>query len=160
MAIRRSVPFKRWLAGFALAAWVALSLAATSSDVVSDRWDKNNPLFTGSNVPMPVRAILQRACQDCHSANTAWPWYSRIPPISWKIQNDVKNGRKILDLSNWNGYTEGQRRGFSIAIQSAIQNQAMPPQNYLWLHSEGRLTSDERELIREWALRAPMRASR
>ena len=65
-----------------------------------------------------------------------------------------------MDFSKWNGYTEGQRRGYSVAIQSAIQNHAMPPQNYLWLHSEGRLTGDERELIREWALRAPMRASR
>ncbi|MBZ5626427.1 MAG: heme-binding domain-containing protein [Acidobacteriia bacterium] len=109
-------------------------------------------ILAGSNVPVPVREILQRACQNCHSENTIWPWYAQIPPISRQIHSDVAKGRAFMDLSKWNDYTEGERRGFTAAIGAAIQNHLMPPPKYVWMHREARLSSDELELVKAWAL--------
>jgi hypothetical protein len=108
-------------------------------------------VLAGSNIPVPVRAILQRACQNCHSENTTWPWYAHIPPISWQIHSDVAKGRAFMDLSKWNDYTEGERRGLMVAIGAATQGRLMPPPKYVWMHREARLSSDELKSVEAWA---------
>jgi hypothetical protein len=62
------------------------------------RWD--SPL---------TRELAARACFDCHSNLTSWPWYSNIAPVSWLIQRDVDGGRGSLNFSEWN-QTTGRRR--------------------------------------------------
>jgi len=109
-------------------------------------------LLSGSDVPPPVRAVLQRACQDCHSDHTAWPWYANIPPASWRIHSDVAKGRAFMDLSKWKDYTEGERRGYKTAIGAVVQEHLMPPPSYLWLHHEARLSSSDLAIIRAWAV--------
>ncbi|MBI5081140.1 MAG: heme-binding domain-containing protein [Chloroflexi bacterium] len=32
-----------------------------------------------------TRALAKRACFDCHSNETVWPWYSNVAPVSWLI---------------------------------------------------------------------------
>ena len=137
--------------GLAVVASVALGLTATSRDA-RRQIDMPRTLLEDSNVPPPVRAILQRACQNCHSENTVWPWYANIPPVSWQVHSDVTHGRAFMDLSKWNDYTEGQRRGFRVAIGAAVQNRLMPPPKYVWMHRGARLSGDELELVKAWAL--------
>jgi hypothetical protein len=152
MTARKTLNSRRWLAGFVLATFSALALAALASDGGRNQKLTEKPLLAGSGVPTPVRAILQRACQDCHSENTTWPWYAHVPPISWEIHNDVERGRAFLDLSKWNDYSEAEQLTFSIAIGSAVQNQLMPPASYLLMHNSARLSGEDRELIRGWVL--------
>jgi len=109
-------------------------------------------LLAGSKVPKPVLTTFQRSCQDCHSANTNWPWYSRIPPVSWKIHEDVAQGRKFMDLSKWDTYTDGERSGFLLAIVTATQSHTMPPPKYVWMHTTAKLSDAELHSIRSWAL--------
>ena len=111
-------------------------------------------LLTGANVPRPVRAILGRACQDCHSENTVWPWYSHFPPISWEVQADVERGRAFMDLSKWDKFSESERRGFTASIEAAVQHHVMPPPKYVLMHREARLSTADLHLIRAWALAA------
>lgn len=152
MAIRNPAPWRRGFFGLIVAATVGLALTTAPSGGSRNETVIEKSLLAGSDVPVPVRAILQRACQDCHSENTIWPWYAHIPPISWQIHSDVAEGRAFMDLSKWNDYTEGERRGFRVAIGAAIQNHLMPPPKYVWMHRDGRLSSDELELIKAWAL--------
>ena len=49
-----------------------------------------------------VVSVLRRACYDCHSNETVWPWYSRVAPVSWVIAHDVNEGRAALNFSTWN----------------------------------------------------------
>ena len=127
-------------------------LALTTANSKSGTWETvERPLLAGSNIPQPVRAVLQRACQDCHSANTAWPWYSRIPPVSFRIHDDVAKGRAFLDFSKWNEYSDGQRRGFTTAIGAAVGSGLMPPAQYIWIHRGARLSRTELELVQAWA---------
>jgi len=101
--------------------------------------------------PAPVRAIIQRACLDCHSDQTVWPWYSQIPPISRQIQADVASGRESMDFSSWSDYSPEERRAFAIEIAQTAASGTMPPARYVWLHHEAKLSDSDRELLTEWA---------
>jgi cytochrome c551/c552 len=87
-------------------------------------------------------ALVKRACYDCHSNQTVWPWYSYVAPVSWLIYNDVIQGRHRLNFSEWNG----QSRGAGEMVQ-AIREGEMPPFQYLPLHPSARLTSVEKQQL-------------
>src|SRR6267154_1248755 len=110
MATRKQVPLGRIVVGLIIVASLVLALTTATTDGTAKRTVLEKPLMTGSNVPAPVRSILERACQDCHSENTVWPWYSHIPPISRRIHRDVERGRAFMDLSKWSDYTATQQR--------------------------------------------------
>jgi Haem-binding domain len=150
MTTRNLVSLRRVFVGFIVFASFVLALTTATVDTGHQTITQKS-LLTGSNTPIPVRAILERACQNCHSENTAWPWYSHIPPISWQIHTDVERGRAFMNLSKWNGFTENERRGFTAAIDAAVQDHVMPPQKYVWMHREARLSSDDLEIVRAWA---------
>jgi hypothetical protein len=151
MAMRKPTPLKRVFVALIVLASVAFALTATTSDRARIQAPERKPLLADSNIPEPVRAILERACGDCHSQNTVWPLYSHIPPISWQIRGDVEKGRAFMDLSKWNTYTEAQRKGFTVAIAAAVQSHLMPPEKYRWMHRGARLSAGDVESIRTWA---------
>src|SRR5262245_48277321 len=85
---------------------LAIALTSWSANSAANAPTGHGPLWGGSQVPSPVRSILTRACQDCHSANTHWPWYSKVPLLSSQIHNDVARARAFMDFSKWNEYTD------------------------------------------------------
>lgn len=91
-----------------------------------------------------TRELFFRACADCHSNETAWPWYSRIAPVSWLIEWDVRNGRKEFNVSEWGRPEENEGHEAAKTIRSG----EMPPWFYTIPHPEARLLAGERtELI-------------
>ncbi len=103
-----------------------------------------------------TRALAQRACFDCHSNETTWPWYSRIPPGSWLTTWDVIRGRNRLNFSTFRagqpigeggreGSREGGRGGNEVARQ--VSNGEMPPWYYLILHPDAKLTDAEKQQL-------------
>jgi hypothetical protein len=87
-----------------------------------------------------TRAIAQKACFDCHSNETVWPWYSNIAPISWLIQHDVDEGRRHLNFSEW------PSRG-SDEIGFVVAGGEMPPAQYLLMHPGAKLTDAEKQIL-------------
>src|SRR5262252_4581470 len=66
-------------------------------------------LLPGATIDRSILTLLERSCQNCHSENTQRPWYSRIPPASWIIANDIREARSHVNFSNWDSYSsEGQ----------------------------------------------------
>jgi len=95
-------------------------------------------------------AILQRACQNCHSEQTVWPWYSHVAPVSWLLARDVQQARLHMNLSRWHDYSTDDQFRLLSSIGSAVRNGEMPVQRYLLLHPEARLTDAERQQIYRW----------
>jgi hypothetical protein len=89
-----------------------------------------------------TRALAQRACFDCHSNETRWPWYSNVAPVSWMIQRDVNEGRGQLNFSEWD---RPQKEAEEAA--KAVRNSEMPPRSYIALHPDARLNLPERDLL-------------
>ncbi len=93
-----------------------------------------------------TRALAQRACFDCHSNETAWPWYTRIAPVSWLTAHDVIDGRARLNFSTWGQPTSGRGEGTNVRdLVRAVQDGSMPPAIYLPLHPAAQLTADEQQ---------------
>jgi len=88
-----------------------------------------------------TRALAVRACYDCHSNETKWPWYSHIAPVSWLVQNHVDEGRGKLNFSEWGRPQEGAE-----AVE-AVQEGEMPLRSYLLTHPEARLSPAEYEAL-------------
>ena len=111
---------------------------------------KRYPL-SGFDAPQPVRAIVQRACADCHSGETKWPWYSNLPLVSWQIRTDINNARAVMDLSHWSEYTDEERHEFALEITRSTRLNVMPPPKYLWMHHDAKLSNAELDVLKEWA---------
>jgi len=91
-----------------------------------------------------TRELAQKACFDCHSNETVWPWYSKIAPVSWLVQRDVDEGREKLNFSEWNrkDYFENLDE-----IGETIVEGEMPPFMYYPMHPEARLTDKEKQQL-------------
>ena len=116
----------------------------------------NNPSIEEEIVVSPeVKAILKRACYDCHSHETVWPTYSQVAPISWLLAWDVKEGREELNLSTWNRYSQKKRNKIIREIWEEVEEGEMPPWFYLPLHPEAQLSAQDRAVLHAWAEGVP-----
>ncbi len=113
---------------------------------------QTNPPAT-AQVPAPteVQALMRRACYDCHSNETRWPWYARIAPVSWALTRDVEEGRRELNFSTWDQYDDRRKARKLKETVEQLEKDAMPPWYYIPLHPEAKLSEAERELIIKWA---------
>lgn len=93
--------------------------------------------------PQEVASSLKRACNDCHSNQTAWPWYSRVAPVSWLVASDVNRGRAQLNFSEWTRPgPEGEKPDMGEVCEQ-VKAGKMPLRSYTLLHPDGKLTAHE-----------------
>jgi hypothetical protein len=127
-----------------VARWVVLAGAALLLviQLVPFGRDHTNPPVRKEppwNAP-ETRALAVRACFDCHSNQTDWPWYSNVAPLSWLIRSDVARGRKELNFSEWDRpQREARKAG------NTVRRGSMPPWYYPW----ARLDAAERQALIE-----------
>jgi len=113
---------------------------------------RENPPVTGAlSAPPGIDAVLRRACYDCHSNETVWPWYSRVAPASWLIAHDVNEGREHLNFSTWTALSEDERRRRLEELVEQVNRGAMPPGIYTPLHPEAHLSLNDIRTLSEWA---------
>ncbi|MHB1417756.1 MAG: heme-binding domain-containing protein [Chloroflexota bacterium] len=89
-----------------------------------------------------TRELAVRACFDCHSNQTVWPWYSNVAPVSWLVQHDVNEGRQRLNFSQMNTAGRGSREAGETVLRGS-----MPPEIYLTMHPQANLSSAERQQL-------------
>lgn len=111
---------------------------------------ENPPSVEALAAPPPIATILRRACYDCHSNETRWPWYSRVAPLSWIIARHVTAGRRQVNFSEWGTYYPRTRRRKLQWIGRAVRNSKMPPWSYRLTHPEARLSDDDRVALKQW----------
>lgn len=109
------------------------------------------PLLSGAQVDPLVLNIVHRSCANCHSEQTAWPWYSYVPPVSWMVEKDVRAGRDQFNMSHWEEYSADKRIETMSEISVMVRNKQMPLPRYLWLHSDAKLSEADVSLIDRWS---------
>jgi cytochrome c551/c552 len=100
--------------------------------------------------PPEVAAILRRACYDCHSNETVWPWYAGVAPVSWLLAHDVQEGRAELNFSTWDTYDAARRKKKLKETAEEVAEGEMPPWLYVLMHPDARLDATARERLRAW----------
>jgi hypothetical protein len=127
--------------------------AVAIASAISDYRSAGRPearLLVGAQVPQNVRLALERACRDCHSDATHYPWYSYVAPVSWLINRDVQQGRERLNLSKWSDYPVVRRERCLSDIANQVESGGMPLAIYTFVHRNARLSKAEVDAIFEW----------
>ena len=102
-------------------------------------------------VPENIQLLLKRACYDCHSNNTNYPWYAIIQPFALILDRHIRRGKKELNFSEFGSYTFKRQYNKLRAIGKQIKDDEMPLKSYAFMHSEARLTNTEKEVVINWA---------
>lgn len=112
---------------------------------------RTNPPVSGEvSAPQEVKTILRKACYDCHSHETVWPWYSHVAPVSWLVASDVEEGRKHLNFSVWDTYPDKRRARKLEEVADEVGEGEMPLWFYVPLHPDAKLDAREREVLVAW----------
>jgi len=111
------------------------------------------PNYIGNifNIPEDVKAILAKACNDCHSNNTRYPWYANLQPVHWWLRNHIKEGKKKI---NYDEFTHRPLRYQYHKMEETIElvkEGEMPLNSYTWTHKDAKLTDEEKSKLTGWA---------
>jgi hypothetical protein len=101
-------------------------------------------------VPTGVQSILQSACYDCHSNKTNYPWYSFVQPIGWMMAYHINNGKAALNFSSFGGNSPRKQISKLKEIVNQLNDDEMPLVSYKLLHSNARLSSQDKKLLTAW----------
>ena len=111
------------------------------------------PNYIGNTfaIPADVKTILAKACNDCHSNNTRYPWYANLQPVHWWLNKHIVNGKKKI---NYDEYTHKSLRYQYHKMEETIEmvkEGEMPLNSYTWTHKDAKLTPEEKAKITGWA---------
>lgn len=133
---------RTWLAlGLPVAFVIALQLVPYGRDHARPP-DGQAPPWNAAS----TQDLARRACYDCHSNQTRWPWYASIAPLSWRIQHDVDEGREKLNLTAFEPGNEKMSEAAGEAAEEVSRGE-MPPWDYLLLHPEAWLSDADRRAL-------------
>jgi len=113
--------------------------------------------FTAAMKPSEgVQSILKRACYDCHSNETIWPWYAHVAPVSWIVRQHVDDGRRHLNFSEWLKPGETSFTSWSDleGVCKVLREKSMPLPGYDWVHREAKVSHADEQAVCAWVDRA------
>jgi len=102
-------------------------------------------------IPDSVNQILAKACYDCHSNNTRYPWYNNIQPVAWWLNDHITEGKKELNFSEYGKRTLPKQAKKLKKIAREVKEGGMPLDSYTWIHKDAALTDHEKQMIIDWA---------
>ena len=115
------------------------------------RGTQGNYIGTVYAVPGDVKAILAKACNDCHTYNTNYPWYTNIQPVDWWMNDHVKDGKKELNFDEYANKNLRYQYHKMEEIAEMVKEGEMPLDSYTWMHKDAKLTEAEKNKLISWA---------
>ncbi|HEX8455909.1 MAG TPA: heme-binding domain-containing protein [Pyrinomonadaceae bacterium] len=138
--------------------WVALVSAALFICVQFVRPVRTNPpvelertIEAHVRITPEVARVFERACKDCHSNRTEWPWYTNVTPVSWYVVDHVEHGRKNMNFSEWSTYDPEQADWLLGAICMTATRGSMPLKSYTRLHHTAKLSLADVQTLCAWS---------
>jgi heme-binding protein len=118
----------------------------TNPPVVASR-----SLATHMDVPPDVQAVYKRACYDCHSSETVWPWYSHVAPVSWYVAHDVNVGRSHVNFQDWEAQENQKEALEHLGLTCKLMQEGkMPPADYLLMHQNAKVSQADISTVCAW----------
>lgn len=122
--------------------------------------DPHSEIGAVTPVDPGVASILNRSCNDCHSNQTVWPWYSNVAPVSWLVVRDVNEGRRELNLSEWGIYAPERRMKLLSKMCKEVREGEMPMAAYSAMHPGAKLSAGDMDALCNWAAAASLDGTR
>lgn len=104
------------------------------------------------NTSNEVKVILDKACNDCHSNNTKYPWYANVQPVAWWLDHHVDEGKGEINFDEFLTYPPKKARHKMEEVNEMVKEGEMPLNSYTWVHKDAVLTQAEKLVLAEWAL--------
>ncbi len=101
-------------------------------------------------VPEDVKTILAKACNDCHSNNTKYPWYAEIQPVAWWLSDHIKDGKRHLNFNEFDGYRIARQYKKLEECIEQVKEGDMPLSSYTLIHKNAILTDAEKQILFNW----------
>jgi mono/diheme cytochrome c family protein len=137
------------------ALWVVVAILVLGQAIRPSR--TNPPAETALDIsadaalPPATMSVFHRACNDCHSNLTVWPWYSSVAPVSWLVAYDVRTGRKEMNLSEWGNYTAERKAELARKMCKEVTEGEMPGPMYSLMHPQAKLSSADVQAVCAWS---------
>ncbi|HLD51856.1 MAG TPA: heme-binding domain-containing protein [Sediminibacterium sp.] len=112
--------------------------------------NKENDISSLYPVPENVEQILVKACNDCHSNSTVYPWYAEVQPIAWWLDDHVKDGKKHLNFNEFASYRLAKQYHKLEEVFDEVKGGEMPLESYTVVHRDAKLTDEERTILMDW----------
>ena len=103
-----------------------------------------------NTVPETIKKKLQVSCYDCHSNNTQYPWYNKIQPVTWFLEDHIKEGKAELNFNEWDSLSNRRKKSKLQSIIKQIESGEMPLDSYTLIHKDAAFTNAEAEELINW----------
>ena len=103
-----------------------------------------------NNVPENIQNKLQVSCYDCHRNNTQYPWYNKVQPVAWFLEDHIKEGKAELNFNEWDSLSTRRKTSKLRSIIKQIENGEMPLDSYTFIHRDAKFSEAEAEEIINW----------
>ena len=106
----------------------------------------------GAAYQREVEPLLKRACFDCHSTQTEFPWYHHVPGVKQYLDDHVKEAGERLDLTKGFPFVSKKPLVSRIrGIGGTVKRRTMPLWDYRLMHPKSHFTEAEEKVIVDWA---------
>jgi hypothetical protein len=102
-------------------------------------------------VPMGVQSLLEIACNDCHSNNTHYPWYSNIQPVAWWLNDHIVEGKEELNFDEFGTYKLRRQYHKMEEVEEMVESGEMPLSSYTLMHGDAKLDEAKKNMLKSWA---------
>lgn len=139
---------RRWVKGFIwilLIGFVAIQFFPAPSN--TEKVDTEADFITITKPPPDIEKLITSACYDCHSNRTEYPWYSKVQPVGWLLQDHIEEGKAELNFSEYGDYSGRRKRMKLKSSISQIEDGKMPLISYTILHPEARFSKEEKRAL-------------
>jgi hypothetical protein len=102
-------------------------------------------------IPDSVQKTFQVACYDCHSNNTVYPWYFKVQPVAWWMDDHIHDGKRALNFSEYETYDSVKQYKKLRKAVKALTEGWMPLSSYTWIHKNAILTKTQKDQVSKWA---------
>jgi len=115
--------------------------------------DIKNDIATKYPMPDTVKLIFNKACADCHSNKTNYPWYASIQPVAYWLNDHIVDGKRHFNINEFASYRIGKQHKKLVECMDEVKEGEMPLSSYTLVHKEARLTAAEKAIILNWCQR-------
>lgn len=109
-----------------------------------------NDISNMVSMPVEVQGVLKKACYDCHSNNTNYPWYASLQPMNWFLSNHIQSGKAELNFNEFGSYSPRRQQSKLRAIENSLKDGSMPLSSYMLIHRNAILSEAEKSLLMNW----------
>ena len=100
-----------------------------------------------NTVPANIQNMIEISCYDCHSNNTEYPWYNRVQPVAWFLEDHIKEGKAELNFNEWGEYSDRRKNSKLRSIISQVEDDEMPLDSYTFIHRDAKFSESEKKEI-------------